>query len=223
MKRETGNDGATTAAARNRKVLPSLADIMARPPPDATSETSVNLPEPRDDLPDDDADLFRLATFGVRRQPPSQRYSEQTPPPPPEPRQRRADEREVLRELLSDPDPEIVESGDTLSYRAPGVQDGVLRRLRRGHYRIDAELDLHGLNRERARHAVADFLAGCHARDRRCVRIIHGKGNGSPNSGPVLKALLASWLARRRDVVAYCSARPVDGGTGAVYVLLRAR
>lgn len=133
-----------------------------------------------------------------------------------------ADDLEVLKELLADPDPDIVDSGDTLLYRAHGVQDSVMRRLRRGHYRIEAELDLHGLNRERARLAVSEFLLRCHDQDRRCVRIIHGKGNGSPNSGPVLKSLLGSWLARRRDVLAYCSARPVDGGTGAVYVLLRA-
>lgn len=201
--------------------LRSLTDMIDGP---RITESAVNAPEQRDETPPaDDADLFRLATLGVRVQPPSQRYSERTPPPAPEPRQRRADEQEVLRELLAEPDPDILESGDTLSYRAPGVQDGVMRRLRRGHYRLDAELDLHGLNRERARHAVAEFIHNCHARDRRCVRIIHGKGNGSPNSGPVLKALLGSWLARRKDVIAYCSARPVDGGTGAAYVLLRAR
>jgi DNA-nicking Smr family endonuclease len=68
---------------------------------------------------------------------------------------------------------------------------------------------------------VAQFIAECRDRDLRCVRIVHGKGNGSPNSGPVLKGLLDGWLRRRRDVLAYVSARPVDGGTGAVYVLLR--
>ncbi len=98
----------------------------------------------------------------------------------------------------------------------------MLRRLRRGHYRVDGNLDLHGMNRARAQQAVAGVLADCAVRDRRCVRIVHGKGNGSPNSGPVLKRLLDGWLRRRRDVLAYCSARPADGGTGAVYVLLRA-
>ncbi|WP_028007675.1 Smr/MutS family protein [Solimonas flava] len=179
-----------------------------------------------DDAPDassDDAALFRLAMQGVRLQPPSPRVSARAdaPAPVPQPRQRQADELEALRSLL-DAEPDEIESGDTLLYRAPGVQDAVMRRLRRGHYRIEAELDLHGLNRDRAKLAVAQFLARCHHRDQRCVRIIHGKGNGSPNSGPVIKALLGSWLRRRKDVLAYCSARAVDGGTGAVYVLVRA-
>nr|WP_240954440.1 Smr/MutS family protein [Solimonas marina] len=159
---------------------------------------------------------------GVRLQPPSSRVDTAPRAPAPVPRQRQRDELEALRELLADTEPDDIESGDTLLYRAPGVQDGVLRRLRRGHYRIETELDLHGLNRDRAKLAVVEFIARCHALDRRCVRIIHGKGNGSPNSGPVIKALLGSWLRRRRDVIAYCSARHVDGGTGAIYVLLRA-
>lgn len=138
------------------------------------------------------------------------------------PRQSELDEQEVMKELLRDPDPDTMESGDTLVYRREGVQDGVLRRLRRGQYRIEAELDLHGLNRERARLEVMRFLTRCQEQDRRCVRIIHGKGLGSPNSGPVIKSHLNSWLRRRQDVLAYCSARPADGGTGAVYVLLRA-
>jgi DNA-nicking Smr family endonuclease len=102
------------------------------------------------------------------------------------------------------------------------VQDAVVRRLRRGSYRVCAEVDLHGLNRIAAQALVAQFLADCLNRNIRCVRIIHGKGNGSPNTGPVIKALLDGWLRRRRDVIAFCSARPADGGTGAVYVLLRA-
>jgi DNA-nicking Smr family endonuclease len=175
------------------------------------------------DPADDDATLFRLAMQGVRLQRPSSRASERTALPSTRPRQQQADDLAVLQELLNDTEPDDIESGDTLLYRAPGVQDGVLRRLRRGHYRIETELDLHGLNRERAKLAVSQFIARCHDRDFRCVRIIHGKGNGSPNSGPVIKALLGSWLRKRKDVVAYCSARVVDGGTGAVYVLLRAR
>mgnify|MGYP000456310711 FL=1 len=129
----------------------------------------------------------------------------------------------MLAELLDDTlEPEAIESGDVLVYRAPGIQDTVWRRLRRGGYRIAAELDLHGLNRDAARHAVVQFLAHCQDHDLRAVRIIHGKGNGSPNSGPVIKALLDGWLRKRKDVLAFCSARPHDGGTGAVYVLLRA-
>lgn len=170
-----------------------------------------------------DAQIFAEAMRGVRRT--SLPATHVTPDGrllSTRPRQSELDEREVLKEMLQDPEPDAVESGETLLYRREGVQDGVLRRLRRGHYRIEAELDLHGLNRDKARLEVTRFLALCQDRDRRCVRIIHGKGLGSPNSGPVIKSHLSSWLRRRSDVLAFCSARPVDGGTGAVYVLLRA-
>ena len=174
-------------------------------------------PEP----PDDDYDAFRAAMRDVRPHGPSERVSGTRVPPAPEARHSREDEAAVLRELLSGPDPDSFECGETLSYRAPGVQTSVLRHLRRGGYRLEAELDLHGLNRDKARAEVAHFLARCRELDRRCVRIIHGKGNGSPNSGPVIKRQLDGWLRKVRDVHAFCSARPQDGGSGALYVLLR--
>lgn len=170
---------------------------------------------------DDDAELFRQAMRDVRRRAPSDRVDERPPPPLPQARQREADDREVLAALLDDPAPDLLEYGETLQYRAPGVQEGVLRKLRRGHYRVEASLDLHGLNRTLAQRAVLRFLADCAAHDHRCVRIVHGKGNGSPNTGPVLKRLLDGWLRRRRDVLAFTTAPAADGGTGATYVLLR--
>ncbi len=170
----------------------------------------------------EDAD-FRQAMAGVKPQADSDRLMPERPRPSARPRSTEADERAVLEDMMSDVlDPEDIESGDTLTYRGEGIQDSVWRRLRRGGYHIRAELDLHGLNREAARQQVALFLADCQDRDVRAVRIIHGKGRGSPNTGPVIKALLDSWLRRRKDVLAFCSARPHDGGTGAVYVLLRA-
>ena len=172
----------------------------------------------RDELSDDE--LFRAAMRGVRPLQPVQRVITRKEPPAPTARQRIADDLEVMKELLAEPDPEWVEAGETLSYRAPGIQDGVVRKLRRGQYRIQAELDLHGLNRDQARSAVTRFIGDCIARDRRCVRIIHGKGNGSPNSGPVLKSFVDGWLRKHRSVLAFCSARPMDGGTGALYALL---
>jgi DNA-nicking Smr family endonuclease len=176
-----------------------------------------------DSRPDDDEDLaaFRAAMLGVKTKAPSERIAPPRAAQAPAPKQSLADEAAVLAELLAGPDPDYFESGETLSYQAPGVQDRVLRQLRRGGYRLDAELDLHGLNRDKARAAVAAFLAECRDQDRRCVRIIHGKGNGSPNSGPVLKRQLDGWLRKLRDVLAFCSARPQDGGSGALYVLLR--
>lgn len=172
----------------------------------------------------DDLDDFRSAMAGVQPLPSSNRVPPPVVRPSTRPRQSEADERAVMDELLdySMFEPELIESGDTLTYRGPGLQDAVWRKLRRGGYRLRAELDLHGMNRADARAAVSDFLAECQARDARCVRIIHGKGNRSPNTGPVIKTLLDSWLRRRADVIAFCSARPHDGGTGAVYVLLRA-
>jgi len=179
-------------------------------------------PAPTQDTEAEDAD-FRQAMAGVKPQAGSDRLMPERPRPSARPRSSEADEQAVLEDMMSDVlDPEDIESGDTLTYRGEGIQDSVWRRLRRGGYHIRAELDLHGLNREAARQQVAMFLADCQDRDLRAVRIIHGKGRGSPNTGPVIKALLDSWLRRRKDVLAFCSARPHDGGTGAVYVLLRA-
>ena len=114
-------------------------------------------------------------------------------------------------------------TGDAaLSFQRAGVRIQVLRRLRRGLYPVEAELDLHGLTQSAARNQLADFLA--HSRDRglRCVRIIHGKGYRSGARGPVLKVAVNLWLRRHMDVMAFVSARAIDGGAGAVYVLLRA-
>jgi DNA-nicking Smr family endonuclease len=166
---------------------------------------------------------FHTAMAGVQPRQKSDRLPPDRVVPSARPRSTEADERAVLDELLHvDFELELIDSGETLAYRADGIQDGVWRKLRRGAFRIGAELDLHGLNRERAQAAVGAFLAECLERDLRCVRIIHGKGNRSPNSGPIIKTLLDGWLRRRRDVLAFCSARGHDGGTGAVYVLLRA-
>lgn len=177
-------------------------------------------PMSADDSNPEDTD-FRAAMAGVRPRPATNRLVARTTPPAATPRQSLADEAAAIAEMLSGTHHEELESGDTLSYRSPGVQERVLRQLRRGGFRLEAELDLHGYSRDRARLEVSQFLARCRELDRRCVRIIHGKGNGSPNSGPVLKQALDGWLRKIRDVVAFCSARPTDGGTGAIYVLLR--
>ena len=180
--------------------------------------------KPAQDPAAEPADVdFRAAMSGVRPSTAPDRLEPVIRRPSTRPRSTEADEQAVLEEMMSDSlNPEDIESGDTLTYRGDGIQDSVWRRLRRGNYHIRAELDLHGLNRDAARQAVAQFLADCQNNDARCIRIIHGKGRGSPNSGPVIKALLDGWLRRRKDVLAFCSARPHDGGTGAVYVLLRA-
>jgi len=172
------------------------------------------------DADPEDADLFRAAMRDVKPLRAPDRHPPHGSKPPPRPQQREADDRAVLTEMMEGP---LVDVGDELSYRAEGVQDGVFRQLRRGTYRVGAELDLHGMRANEAKHAVAHFLADAADRDVRCVRIIHGKGLRSKGEGPVLKQYLDGWLRRRNDVLAYCSARPHHGGTGAVYVLLRAR
>jgi DNA-nicking Smr family endonuclease len=109
-----------------------------------------------------------------------------------------------------------------LSFQRAGVRIQTLRRLRRGLYPIDDELDLHGLTQTAARDLLAEFIVRSRDRGCRCVRIIHGKGYRSGARGPVLKAAVNLWLRRHMDIMAFVSARPIDGGAGAVYVLLRA-
>ena len=134
---------------------------------------------------------------------------------------RREDEARVLADSLAfDAHDLDVESGDELGFRRDGVSESVLRRLRRGEYAVRDELDLHGMTQDEARAALGAFLAEAALHDRRCVRVIHGKGRGSGNRGPVLKSAVNRWLRRHAVVAAFCSARRNDGGTGALYVLL---
>ena len=140
----------------------------------------------------------------------------------PRPRFRDQDEAEVLRDLLSDHfEPFELETGEELIYIRPGLQQRTLKKLRRGMFVVDGELDLHGMTAPIARQAVAEFLNECKRRRVQCARIIHGKGRGSRHRGPVLKQKIGHWLQQRDEVLGYCSARSCDGGTGAVYVLLK--
>jgi DNA-nicking Smr family endonuclease len=116
---------------------------------------------------------------------------------------------------------EILDSGDEISFRRDGVQDRVMRRLKRGEYRVEDVCDLHGLRVDEAKAALRQFLADALARQLQCVRIIHGKGHGSGNRGPVLKSAVNLVLRKTAPVLAFTSARRVDGGTGAINVLLR--
>lgn len=171
-----------------------------------------------------DEDREALAEFlaGVTPRKPSDRIPSTAPPPSDQPEQSRADEQAVMDTLLDITSEDLeLEHGDELHWRAPGLQNTTMRKLRRGHYVIAASLDLHGMTVAEAKPQVAAFLEMAHARDHRCVKIIHGKGLRSRHRGPVLKNKLAVWLKRRQDVLAYVSAPQRDGGTGAVYVLLR--
>lgn len=144
------------------------------------------------------------------------------PRPSPVPRKRQEDERAVLDELLTHPwDPAALETGEELLHARPGLQRRVLRRLRRGQYSVGAELDLHHMNAEAARAALGEFIDDSRQRLLTCIKVIHGKGLRSKAGGPVLKRLVSHWLRRHPAVLAFASARPNDGGTGAVYVLLK--
>ncbi len=169
---------------------------------------------------EDDWRLFREAVRDVRRlEPPSPPGGR--PKPPPAARFSRADRLAVLEESLAgEPIDPLLASGEALVFRREGVSLQLLRRLRRGEFRVQAELDLHGLTMQQARAALREFLAEALARRWRCVRIIHGKGLRSGHRGPVLKGMVASVLRRLSPVLAFVSARAVDGGTGALYVLL---
>lgn len=173
----------------------------------------------RQDSDSDDAALFREAVQGVKPLRRSGRLPPERQAPSPRPLQFEADEQAALQEMRDGPLPDI---GDELSFRGDGLQDSTFRRLRRGAYRVEAELDLHGLRADEAKLAIVRFLADSQHRGARCVRIIHGKGLRSKGAGPVLKQRVDGWLRQRQDVLAFVSARREDGGTGAVYVLLRA-
>lgn len=169
---------------------------------------------------EDETDLFRKAVRDVKP------LAQATPSPearrpPARARFTRADRHAVLRESLEfdSADPEIA-SGEELVFHREGVQTSVLRKLRRGQYRVQAEIDLHGLTVAEAKEALREFIAHSLTRHIRCVRVIHGKGLRSGHRGPVLKGAVSHVLRRIAPVLAYVSARQVDGGTGAIYVLL---
>jgi DNA-nicking Smr family endonuclease len=173
---------------------------------------------PRDaDFRDAVADVEPLAQDG--------RHDRGRPPPPPVPLHTKLDERAALVESLHGPVSvdDALDSGEELAYLREGHSRQVLRRLRRGHWVVQDSLDLHGMNRVTAADAAAQFLRASAARGLRCVRIVHGKGRGSKNREPVLKAKLRQWLPRREEVLGFCQAPAAHGGGGAVLVLLRAK
>ncbi|MBL8389091.1 MAG: Smr/MutS family protein [Hydrogenophaga sp.] len=141
----------------------------------------------------------------------------------PEPRQRQLDENAVMREALSDEfDVEtLLHTDEALSYRRPGLGPDVTRKLREGHWSIQKHIDLHGLRTDEAREALGRFIREAHQLGLRCVRVVHGKGLGSPGRTPVLKGRVQRWLVQKKEVLAFVQARPAEGGAGALVVLLR--
>ena len=145
------------------------------------------------------------------------------PRPLPIPRQRERDEAAALRETISDEfDVEsLLETDDDLSFRRRGIGPEVVRKLRRGVWAIQAQLDLHGMRRDEAREQLGEFLRQAGRDGLRCVRVVHGKGHGSPGREPVLKSRVKRWLVQKAEVIAFTQARPAEGGNGALVVLLR--
>jgi DNA-nicking Smr family endonuclease len=144
-------------------------------------------------------------------------------PPAPLPVQTRLDEAAVLTEAISDEfDPEmLLDTDESLFYCRPGIAQEVVRKLRRGAWIVQAQLDLHGMRREEARESLAEFIRESSKKGLRCLRVIHGKGLGSIGKEPVLKGKVRTWLVQKEEVIAFCQARPHDGGAGAVLVLLQ--
>lgn len=166
--------------------------------------------------------LFRDTVGKVKRLPNDGRADLVSKGAPPIAKQREADELAALAESLSDEIDisSLLDTDDQLSYCRDGISSDVARRLRRGEWAIKAQIDLHGLRVDEARPALVEFLSAAAVSEHRCVRIIHGKGLGSVNREPVLKGKVLKWLVQRQDVLAFCQARPNDGGAGALIVLM---
>ena len=195
----------------------ALADRAAAK---AAAREAARLKALRDDR---ERRLFELAVGTVRPLNVSQRVEHPPIPVEPEPLQRQADEKSVMQEALSDDfDVEtLLHTDELLSYRTPGLGLDVIRKLREGRWSIQRHIDLHGLRTDEAREALGRFIRDTHAQGVRCVRVVHGKGLGSPGRTPVLKSRVHRWLVQKHEVMAFVQARPAEGGAGALVVLLR--
>jgi DNA-nicking Smr family endonuclease len=167
--------------------------------------------------------LFERAVGPVRRLTHHGRHLHRPEPRLPVPTQRHRDEQAVMLEALSDEfDAEtLLHTDEHLSFRRPGVGPDVVRKLRQGDWSLQAQVDLHGLRTDEARASLAIFIREAHKQGLRCVRVVHGKGLGSPGKTPVLKGKVHSWLVQKAEVMAFVQARPAEGGAGALVVLLR--
>lgn len=192
---------------------------------DSTPQRECVIPLSDEKDRDCDAGLFREAMAGIRPLSSQDRVQHDLPRPAPIPRQRLRDEAAVLDELLEIPehhDDLDVESGEELSFVRDGYAPRLLRRLRRGHYAVHGHLDLHHMTRDTAKTALLEFISVATREGLGCVRVVHGKGLRSQGR-PVLKQMTNQLLRHHKGVVAFTSCRPIDGGTGAVVVLLRQR
>ncbi|MFZ2171629.1 MAG: Smr/MutS family protein [Methylococcaceae bacterium] len=173
-------------------------------------------------LSSEDSDLFRQAIGKVRTVISDKVLLTPANKPKPYPVTISADsDAAVWKQGVATLEVESVGLEDSMGYIAPGLQNNVLKKLRRGYFGLDAEIDLHGLNSNDAKRQLLHFLHSCVEDGYRCVHIVHGKGYRSTDKHPVLKNNLNLWLRQHNDVQAFCSASPKNGGTGAVVVLLQ--
>lgn len=172
---------------------------------------------------DAESNLFQRAAGAVQRLPSHGRVHHVPEPPAPIPVQRQLDDQRVLKEAISDEfdASTLLEVDDAMSFRRRGIGIDVARKLRKGYWSIQREIDLHGFRTEDAREALAGFLREAVRQGMRCVRVVHGKGLGSPGKTPVLKGKVHSWLIQKDEVLAFVQARADEGGAGAVVVLLK--
>ena len=167
--------------------------------------------------------LFTHFVGAVTPLPQADRRTFSQTPPPPRPLQHELDEARVLHEAMSDEFDvsTLLDVDDQLSFRRPGIGLDVTKKLRAGHWSIQRQLDLHGLRSDEAREALGQFVRLAHRTGLRCVRVVHGKGLGSPGKTPVLKSKVQRWLVQKKEVLAFVQARPAEGGAGALVVLLQ--
>jgi DNA-nicking Smr family endonuclease len=170
-----------------------------------------------------EANLFARAVGVVQRMPLNDQASISPPAPAPVAVQRQKDEEAVLRDALSDgfDVSTLLDTDDALSFRRPGIGIDVTQKLRKGGWSIQREIDLHGLRSDEARVALAEFIRIAHKQGLRCLRVVHGKGLGSPGKTSVLKPKVHSWLIQKNQVMAFVQAKATEGGAGALVVLLK--
>ncbi len=169
------------------------------------------------------SNLFQAAIGAVQPLAQPQRAALKPAPPPPLPRQSEQDEAAALKQTMSDEMDiaSLLDTDEMLSFRRPGIGSDVTQKLRRGRWTIQQQIDLHGLRSDEAREALGSFIRDMHKKGLRCVRVIHGKGLGSPGKTPVLKDKVQRWLVQKDEVLAFVQAQPHQGGAGALLVLLK--
>ncbi len=193
----------------------------------ASTATPATTPATTSAAPPTEAELWAQATAGVERMDPGKGVAAPRPPPPGSGEVWHPDLEALdqLRALVSGEAPfDIADSDEFIEGRAAGIDAGIARKLRKGEYAVQGHIDLHGLTREEAKQAVDRFLKAARSEGKRCVLVVHGRGMHSRDQVPVLKEALRTWLATARfgrHVLAFATARPQDGGAGALYVLLR--